>query len=466
MGQRQRALKLEGRRALVVGLARSGVAAANVLLRRGCTVTVTDRESADRLAPRIAELEGPVRLLLGKHPLEEFLASDFIVLSPGVPSSLPEIEAARSEGTPVLSEVELAFQNLPGRYIAITGSNGKTTTTTLLGQIVERAGFHAATAGNIGLPLSRLLLSGAPPDPRTLVVELSSFQLESIDTFRPEIAVLLNLTPDHLDRYSSFEAYRAAKLRIFENQTPSDWAVLNADDPELGSAAPPSRVARFSATQRTEEGAFVAGGSVYTRLQGRESRVMPVSDILIQGRHNLENVLAATLAARLAGVEAEAIRETVARFRGVEHRLEFVAEIKGVRYFNDSKATNVASAARALESFDSPVVAIMGGLDKRGDFSVLRPILSERVKMVIAIGSAARKISETLSGTVPVMHAAGLEDAVLEASRVAAAGEVVLLAPACASFDMFQDYEHRGRTFKEVVLTLEGLDSLQGDLAQ
>lgn len=448
-------MELKDRKALVVGLGRSGLAAAEFLCSRGARVTVTDVQPADSLGALIRRLPSDVRLRLGGHPIEEFRTSDFIVLSPGVPASLPQMVEARRAGVPILSEVELAFRFLSGFFVGITGSNGKTTTTSLLGEIFQAAGRDCVVAGNIGVPLTRVLNEDRRAD--IFVVELSSFQLETVSTLKCDVAVLLNLTPDHLDRYSDPHSYYEAKLRVFRNQSADDWAVWNADDPisRVMVTSLGARSFSFSLERPRSPGAFLAGGRIVIDLGDGSVPLMPVSDVTLRGRHNLANVLAAAGAAGAAGADPRSIAEAVRRFRGVEHRLEHVRRIDGVDYYNDSKATNIDATRRAVEAFDGPIVLILGGLDKEGDFRGLANALRGRVGRAVAFGRAAPKIVASLAGVVAVTRSASLEDAVVEARAAATPGSVVLLAPACASFDMFKDFEHRGRVFKEIVADLE-----------
>ncbi len=445
-------MELRDRKVLIVGLARSGVAAAEFLVREGALVSLTDRKERSQLAPMLQRLPAPVKLCLGGHSVEDFVNAELVVASPGVPPDLPELVQARNHGIPVIGEVELAYRFLQGHFIGVTGSNGKTTTTTLIGEICRSAGQARFVAGNIGRPLTEALLQESPP--RQFVVELSSFQLESIEEFHCNVAVFLNLTPDHLDRHGDAGAYLAAKERIFLNQAADDWAVVNLDDPALGQIRTAARRFPFSVERRLAEGAYCDRESLRLRLDGREHHLLERSEIPLRGLHNLSNILAASAAAFLGGVEADQIAKTVRGFGGVEHRLEFVREMDGVEWFNDSKATNVDSAMKALESFGSPIVLIMGGLDKAGDFRLLRALVQEKVRHLIVLGSAAEKIAAQLSDTAPILKAGSLEEAVARAARIARSGDVVLLAPGCASFDMFENYEHRGRVFKELAHSL------------
>jgi UDP-N-acetylmuramoylalanine--D-glutamate ligase len=451
-------LELKGKRVLVVGLGRSGLAAALFLRRHGAQVTVSDVRSAKALEKEIPMLlEAGIAVEAGGHGLLTFRRQDLLVLSPGVPLDTPEVRQVRGFGQTILGEVELASRFLKGQTIAITGSNGKTTTTTLCGEILKASGAPTLVGGNIGVPVVEL--ADASTEDGWNVLEISSFQLETTDTFRPKIAVLLNITPDHLDRHGSFDNYRAAKERIFLNQTADDFLVLNADDEvAVGAAArAPSNVFWFSRTKVVRQGAFVHQGVVMFRRseQGAAEPVLPVSAIPLQGDHNLENVLAAVTVARLAGVPAQGIEETVRGFHAVEHRLEFVAEIHGVRFYNDSKATNVDAAAKAIAAFAGGVHLILGGKDKDSDYRTLIPLLREQVRAVYTIGAAAEKIESHLDGCVPVRRAGTLARALELASGAARPGETVLLAPACSSFDQFLNYEERGEQFKQAVQAMQ-----------
>jgi UDP-N-acetylmuramoylalanine--D-glutamate ligase len=448
-------IDLLGKRVLVVGLARTGLATALFCAARGARVTATDQRAADRLGevPRLLRDAGCV-LELGGHRRESFLDQDLIVPSPGVPADQADLAAARAARVPVWSEIELAWRFLRGRLIAITGSNGKTTTTSLVGHILAAAGMPVIVAGNIGTPL--IACVGESTDESIAVVEVSSFQLELIDSMRPDIAVWLNLTPDHLDRHASLENYARAKARLFENQTERDAAVLNADDAAVAQRAPARpELYWFSRAKRVANGAFLHDDHIVFRRDGTEVPLLTREEIGLRGAHNLENVLAAAAAAFLAGVEPAAIAAAVRTFPGVEHRLEFVAEIGGVRFFNDSKATNVDATAKALDAFPRDLLVILGGKDKDSDYAPLREPLRQRARLVLLIGAAADKIEAHLGAAVPVVRAGTLERAVEIAFREARPGDTVLLAPACASFDQFEDYEHRGRAFKQVVRALD-----------
>jgi UDP-N-acetylmuramoylalanine--D-glutamate ligase len=447
--------ELRGKRLLVVGLARTGVATALFCAAQGANVTATDARTENEIGEAIAPLRtAGVSLELGGHRENSFLEQDLIIPSPGVPADAPLLQAARANGVTIWSEVELADRFLNGRLIGITGSNGKTTTTSLIEHILKNAGFSTILAGNIGTPLiSRVEQTS---DDTVTVVELSSFQLELIETFRPNISVFLNLTPDHLDRHHTLEEYGLAKARIFQNQTEADSAVLNADDPATTPLAPTKpQVFWFSRKQRVAQGAFVRENEIVFRHDGQEEAVMNLQGIPLVGAHNVENVLAAVAATRLAGAQPAAIAKAVRSFAGVEHRLEFVAEIGGVRYYNDSKATNVDATLKALDAFPGRILIVLGGKDKGSDYTALERALREKAILALLIGAAAEKIEKQITGSVAIERAGTIERAVEIASHAARPGDIVLLAPACASFDQFQNYEHRGRVFKELVHQLE-----------
>lgn len=446
-------MDVKGKRILVAGIGKSGLAAAHFLKQRGARVTISDSRPATLIAELPGLLDSAVDVEVGGHGLLTFRRQDLIVVSPGVPLSVPEIKQVRALGMRVIGELELGYQFLAGEVIAITGSNGKTTTTTLVGEILQASGKPTQVGGNIGTPVTEMV-EGSTAETWS-VLEVSSFQLETIETFKPRIAAVLNITPDHLDRHGSFENYAAAKARITEKQDASDFLVLNGEDEptKLVAAKTKAQIFWFSAKRQVKRGAFVDRDAVVFRREenGPFEPVLPVSEIPLAGQHNVENVLAAVVMAKLAGVESEVIRATVATFKAVEHRLEFTREVDGVRYYNDSKATNVDATAKAVEAFVGGVHLILGGKDKDSDYATLASLLRERVKMVITIGTAAEKIERQLSGVVKIERAGTMERAVLLAKELAVTGDVVLLAPACASFDQFQNYEHRGRVFKEIV---------------
>jgi len=450
--------ELKGKRVLVIGLARTGVATALFCVERGALVTATDTRSADELGECVSKLrDAGVQLQLGGYSDAILHGQELVVPSPGVPADSLVLVSARGLNITVWSEIELASRFMRGRLIGITGSNGKTTTTTLVDYILRHAGFTTVLAGNIGTPL--IAQANKTAEGTIAVAELSSFQLELIETFRPSISVLLNLTPDHLDRHKTFSAYTAAKARIFENQIEEDAAILNLDDAASREVVPSRpQVFWFSRKSNAEQGAFVTNGKLIFRRNGQEEQILDCDEIPLPGAHNLENVLAATITARLAGAESAQIAEAVRSFAGVEHRLEFVAEIHGVRYYNDSKATNVDATLKALEAFPRRIIVILGGKDKDSVYSPLRELLRERAILALLIGSAAEKIERQIAGSVAIERTGTLERAIQIAKRTAQPGDVVLLAPACASFDQFQNYEHRGRVFTELVHQLQRND--------
>ncbi len=448
-------MEVKGKRVLVVGLGKSGVASAQFLAARGARVTVSDTRTQHELKDQIpALLERGIAIETGGHGERTFRDQDLIVVSPGVPSDVPQLARARAQGIPVIGEIELAARFLRGRIVAITGSNGKTTTTTLCGELIASSSQRTLVGGNIGTPV--ILLVDDSTDDTTNVIEVSSFQLETVETFHPAIAVVLNITPDHLDRHGTMEAYTATKARIFERQTASDYSVLNLDD--AGSAGLKSKTkAQLCWFTRKQEltgpqmGAFVRGGEIYWRDGKRDENIMPVSEIPLKGAHNLENVLAAVAVGRICGCDAQSIRNAVQHFKAVDHRLQFIANIGGVDYYNDSKATNVDATIKAIESFPGNIHLILGGKDKDSDYTLMNQLLRERVKRVYTIGAAAEKIRSHVQQAVEVMPAGTLQAAVARAHELARPGDVVLLAPACSSFDQFDNYEHRGRTFRQIV---------------
>ncbi len=441
-----------GQRVVVVGAGRSGQAAALLLARRHAHVTLTDTRSA---LPEAAGLrEAGIELELGGHRPETLANADLIVLSPGVPPDVQPIAAARRSGVPVMGELELASRWLRGRIVAITGTKGKSTTTTLTGRMCEAAGLKVLVGGNIGTPLSSQVESSTPD--ALHVVEASSFQLEGTDTFHPWIAVLLNLFPDHLDRHAAYTDYVNAKGRIFANQTEGDWAVINADDPQALQLARRARSRRFefSLAAKISEGMVASPSAIALRTDSTETPLIPLTSVRLFGRHMLEDVMAAASAARLAGVSSAAMVRAVESFRGLEHALEPVGEIAGVRFVNDSKATNVESARRAILSFEHGLVPILGGRFKGGDFRDLEKPLAGRATAVVAIGEARPLIHDALGASLTVIDAESMADAVRAAFGAAPEDGTVLLAPACASFDMFRDYAERGRIFKDEVRRL------------
>jgi UDP-N-acetylmuramoylalanine--D-glutamate ligase len=443
---------VRGKRVVVVGGAASGVAAARLLVERGAAVTLTDLRPELPDGPALAALG--VALALGSHPDRLLAGSDLVVLSPGVPAGLPPVAAARAAGVPVIGEVELASRWLRGRVVAITGTKGKSTTTALTGRILEAAGVRAVVGGNIGTPLASQVAGSTPETVH--VVEVSSFQLETTDTFHPWIAALLNVTADHLDRHASAEEYAAAKARIFARQTERDVAVANADDARAlaMAGAGRARVVRFARDARIDAGVTVDGGWIVERGAGGDTNLVRTSDVRLIGPHLLADVLAAAAIARVAGAAPGAIAGAVASFTGLEHAMEAAGEIGGVRFVNDSKATNIDAARQAIETFGRGLVVIMGGRFKGGDLRLLRPALASRGAAVVAIGEAAPLMQEAFAGAAVVRTAGSMAEAVRLARALAPAGGSVLLAPACASFDMFENYAARGRAFKAEVEAL------------
>ncbi len=440
---------VKDKRVTVAGAARSGVAAAELLVRRGARVTLSESSSD---VPSIEALRAlGVAFEMGGHRAETFANADLIVLSPGVPAEQPPVAAARARGVPVIAEIELASRWLRGRVIAITGTKGKSTTTALTGRILETAGFHVTVGGNIGQPLSAQVATSTPS---TLhVVETSSFQLEHIDTFRPWIAVMMNFSADHLDRHPSIDSYAAAKARIFENQQTADWAVVNADDPLVLEMARRGRAALrpFGRRNAPAEGTVLEHAWIVDRRAGRSERLVPLDAIHLLGPHLIDDVMAAATVGVIAGAAPAAMTAAVEAFHGLEHAMEFVAAIDGVRFVNDSKATNVESAMRSIESFEGDLVPIIGGRFKGGNLRLLRGPLADRAKAVVAIGEARPLVRDALAGAVEVYEEDSLRAAVTRAYALAHPSGVVLLAPACASFDMFRDYAERGQRFKEEV---------------
>ncbi|MBO0858885.1 MAG: UDP-N-acetylmuramoyl-L-alanine--D-glutamate ligase [Chloracidobacterium sp.] len=450
-------MRVDGKKILIVGLARSGAAAAAFLLSRGARVVVNDAKPESELKNVDGLRANGVEVVAGSHPPELFEKSDLIVVSPGVPLALEPFRRAREAGVEIISEVELAARFLRGRLIGITGSNGKTTTTTLAGVLLKGAGLPTQVGGNIGEPLISLV-STSREDGFT-VIELSSFQLEAVERLHLFVSVIINITPDHLDRYDSMDEYVTAKTNIFRNQTAADYAVLNADDERVSKmdTLTGARTIFFSRRIELDEGIFLRGSRIIHRASGAERELIARDEITLRGDHNLENVMSALAIGIACGAPAESMRSGVRNFKGVEHRLEFVAEINGVKFYNDSKATNVDAAIKCIEAFDGGVNVILGGKDKGGDYAPLAPLVRDRCSNVILIGAAADKIEAALRNTRPMRRASTMEEAVEIGLKIGKPGEVVLLAPACASFDMFDNYEHRGRVFKEAVRNLSAV---------
>ncbi len=434
---------------LVIGAGKSGVAAANYLARRGSSVVISDPKE-EALLLLASELDPSVRTAFGEQHANFPEGIDLVVLSPGVPPGVPLVKEARSHAIPVISEIELAFREIDGTVIAITGSNGKSTTTALTGEILRAAGREAIVAGNIGQPL----VSAVERGPHDYVIELSSFQLEAVDEFRADVAVLLNITPDHMDRYATLEDYAAAKYRIFRNQKSSDVAIVNADDPRTAEPETPAKVRGFSSTRKLEQGAFIDGDDLVLAVEGRRERIAR-SALLIPGIANLENALASWLAADAAGVGPESVERAFRSFRGLPHRMAVVRDLNGVRYINDSKGTNVDATLKSLEGLDDGrVFLILGGKDKNGEFERMRKLMATKARAVLTIGSAAERIAEALEGVGEIVNSRTMDEAVRYVHEHAADGDTVLLSPACASFDQYENFEHRGRHFEELVHAL------------
>ena len=448
-----REFSVRGKRVTVAGAARSGVAAADLLVRRGADVTLSD--TRDRIDEENRLRTAGVNLELGGHQLDTFVNADLVVLSPGVPVSSPPVTAAQRAGVTVIGELELAARWLRGRIVAITGTKGKSTTTTLTGRMLEAGGHKVLVGGNIGVALSAQVEQST--DDTIHVIETSSFQLETIDTFHPWVAVLLNFSPDHLDRHAHVEEYASAKARIFENQTDSDFAVLNADDPAVEQLAANARSQRlrFSMHDDLSDGMVIHGEQIVRRTASGDEPLVPLGSIRLIGRHLFADVLAACAVAGIAGVDGTAMTRAVEGFSGLEHALEPVGVVGSVQFVNDSKATNIDAALRSVEAFDTGLVAIIGGRFKGGDFHDLAPALTARDATVVAIGEARPLIREALGQVVQVLEADDMRTAVRKAFAAAPMGGTVVLAPACSSFDMFRDYAERGRVFKQEVLVLE-----------
>lgn len=435
---------------LVIGAGKSGVAAANFLAARGDDVVLADKNEKPELPYK---LDARVQRAFGVNDASLLDGVGSIVVSPGVPLAGPLLTAAAAQRIPAIGEIELAYREIPrgSTIIAVTGSNGKSTTTTLIGEILKVAGRQPIVAGNIGEPLIRAIDKERP---RTYVLELSSFQLEGVEAFHANVALLLNITPDHMDRYASFDAYAAAKYRIFRNQQASDIAIVNAVERRQIERDAPMRVWRFSAAKSVDEGAFLDGGDLVMRLDGNERRI-PRSSLKLQGTPNVENALAAWLAARAAGVDDVDVQIAFGTFSGLPHRMVLVREIDGVQWINDSKGTNVDATLKSLESYGpSSVWLILGGKDKAGEFERMRDLVQEKTRGVITIGAAADRIAQALDGAAKLVPAGDMEHAVRYAHEHAQSGETVLLSPACASFDQYRNFEHRGEHFEELVKAL------------
>ena len=464
-------MELAQKKIVVVGLGITGLAVARFLKNREAAVTVTDVAPQSDLGSKVKDLkEEGISLDLGGHQSETFENADLIVMSPGVPHTIAPAVMARERGIPVIGEIELASKFIRPPVVAVTGTNGKTTTTELVGDMLKRSGFKVFVGGNIGNPLIEYVDGQREAD--VIVAEVSSFQLDTIETFRPYIGVLLNITADHLDRYPNFAAYAASKIRLFENQGPADIAVLNGSDRLVRSltANLVSRKLIYPNPEPSEEGAILKNNSIKlhsnifdcetSKNRNSKSKIQnqysfDLAGIKITGRHNLENACAAGLAALAAGARPEAVQDTLNQYRGSAHRLEFLASINGIDFYNDSKATNVDAVLRAVDCFHKPVILIMGGLDKGGNFKDLRRVVARRVKQLIVMGQAGGLIQNALADTLPAEEVKNMAEAVDRAYRGGSAGDAVLLSPGCASFDMYDSYAQRGNDFKDSVARLQ-----------
>ena len=444
-------MELYGKTVLVIGLKRTGVSVARFVASQGGQVRVTDRQGHDALTPELASLAGiPLDLHLGTNDLDVLARVDLVVPSPGVPANAPLLQAAARQGVPVWSEIELAFRFLPCPLLAVTGTNGKSTTTTLLGEILRQSGRRVFVGGNLGTPLIEAVAGNS----EVAVAEVSSFQLEWVEQFRPHIGLWLNLSEDHLDRHTSFAVYGRTKRALLARQKPTDWAVVNRDDPEVWARTHelPGRVFSFGWTP-VPEGTWIDTGTLIVRHDGQEARYA-LDRVQLHGRHNLENVMAAVSAATLWDVAQEVISSVLATFSGLPHRLQLVTKKHGVSYFDDSKGTNVGAVVQSLASFTGPVILLAGGVDKGGDYSPLRPLVRAKVKKLIVFGQARETIRAALGQEAETVVVDTLPEAVQAAVAGATAGDTVLLSPACASFDQFENYAHRGHVFRACVEAL------------
>lgn len=448
-------MEYRGKKALVVGMARSGAASAVLLHKLGAQVTIYDVKTLEQLPEDVRQTLSGIKYtdMLGKDPDDIIEQMDMLVLSPGVPLGLPFIRKAYELGVSVIAEIELGYAVSKADFIAITGTNGKTTTTSLTGEIFKNAGINTFVLGNIGVPITQEALSTKEGD--VVVAETAALQLDTIDTYRPRGSAILNITEDHMDRYGTMESYIAAKAKIFKNQMSEDYCVLNYDNEIVRALADriKARVYWFSLNEQVENGAFVRDGNIVFVDGGIETEIMPATELRIPGRHNLENALAATALACLYGIGAQVVASTLRSFPGVEHRLEFVREINDVKFINDSKGTNPDATINAILAMDRPTVLILGGYDKHGDFESLFNKFTSNIKAIIVLGATASKIvaAAQQAGYESYIRANSFEDAVLKAYSIAGAGDTVLLSPACASWDMFKDFEQRGEVFKEIV---------------
>lgn len=444
-------MNVKNKNVLIVGLARSGVSAANLLYKLGANVTVTDEKGEEALSDNVKKLEKDISLKLNGHDSVNIKEIDITIISPGVPWDSPFLNKIREKGIRIMSEVEFAFQHINAPLIVITGTNGKTTTTTLTGEMLKRGGKKVFVGGNIGNPLCEEVLNGGKSE--IVLSEISTFQTEGIETFKPYISAILNITPDHLDRHKNMDEYIELKKRVFINQDENDYMVLNLDDEITAGFSTEGRGKKifFSRLKEVENGAFVRGDKIIFKNEGREEIVCSLKDLKLIGVHNIENTLASVAISGICGISGKIMRDAISEFKGIKHRMELVREIRGVRFINDSKGTNVGATVKSLQSFNEPIILIAGGKDKGSDYLPLKGLIEDRVKFLILIGDAKKKIAKSLNGFKNKIEADTLENAVKEGFRRAKSGDIVLLSPACASFDMFRDYEDRGEQFKEVV---------------
>jgi UDP-N-acetylmuramoylalanine--D-glutamate ligase len=449
-------IELKGKNVLVVGLAKTGISTAKFLMAQGAVVTATDMLPASKIKG-IDDLQGTgITVETGGHSIKNFLNADLIVLSPGVPPDIGPLQKAKGKGIEIISEIELAYNFIKEPIVAIAGTNGKTTTTTLIGKIFENAGKAAFVGGNIGLPLIEYVLSEQPAE--YLIVEVSSFQLEGIRKFRPHIAILLNITEDHLDRYTSFQEYAAAKFRLFENMHKGDYAIVNIDDPTIKSQIPNLKsqisILPFSSSKTLNQGIYYQDGNIVYSVGGNEE-TYATRDFKLKGIHNIENIMAAIAAVKACAIPMGVIVKTIEGFKGLPHRMELIREINDVSYYNDSKGTNIGALQKSLEGLSSPVILIAGGKDKGGDYTALNDLIKSKVKLLILLGEAKDKIRDAFKGFTDIAMVESLKQAVRTAYNRAENGDVVLLSPACSSFDMFKDYKERGEIFRKEVMRLE-----------
>ncbi|MEK6546193.1 MAG: UDP-N-acetylmuramoyl-L-alanine--D-glutamate ligase [Nitrospinota bacterium] len=447
-------MDLKNKKALVVGLARSGISAANLLCRLGARVTITDEKRESELSENIRKLTKGISLKLGGHNGVDIAKVDLVVISPGVLWDSPFLNRIRENGIRIISEVELAFKYIKAPLIAVTGTNGKTTTTTLIGEMLKKDDRNVFVGGNIGNPMCEEVLNGSSSE--LILSEISTFQMEGIETFKPHISVILNITPDHMDRHKSMAEYIALKKRVFINQNKRDYTVFNMDDKITAALSNEGKGERifFSRIREVDNGAFVRGNNIIFRRNRKEEIVSTLKDLKIIGVHNIENTLASVAVGGICDIPPRLMREVISEFSGIPHRMEFVREIEGIKFINDSKGTNVGATIKSIESFNEPIILIAGGKDKGSDYLPLKPLIEDRVKFLILIGEAKKKMASVMNGFGNILNAESFEEAVNEAFDKAEKGDVVLLSPACASFDMFRDYEDRGEQFRKIVESL------------